>query len=161
MAATTIVMTLEGILAGRDDDVRLQSALVEPLGRAMYTSFASVARVVLLTKSDRRLADHWLASNGMTQHAAVYPLTDHAVPRLRASGETPDLYLDHHPERAAHALKDGCNTMLLAKPLISRSGFQRSDLPGLQRPFAAIMAEQGVQQEVRSRPVWDEDEERA
>jgi hypothetical protein len=157
MASTTFVMVLEGVIAGRDDDIELSQAMCDPMGQALYLALARVGRVVLCTKQNRSLVDHWCSVNGMRNHAAVYPLDAQIIRRMRAAGETPDLYIDWHSERAAQAVKDGVQTMLYVKPMFARAGFQRSDLPGLQRPFAAIIAEQAAQREARSRPIVDDD----
>lgn len=159
MAALTVAMTLEGVLAGRDDDIQLAQAMCEPLGKSLFVALATTARMVLLTNQDRRLAEHWLAHNGCTQYSALLPLTDGIVRRLRAGGETPDLYIDWSPSRCAQAVKDGVVTMLHARPLYARSGFQRTGLPGLQRPFAQVERELAAQKDQRSRPVYDEDED--
>ena len=157
MASLTIAMVIEGVLAGRDDDVELSQSLCEPLGQSLYVAFARSARLILLTALERRLADHWLRMNSLQQHAGIYPLDERAIRRLRAAGETPDLYVDHFSERVAEAVREGVPTMLFVRPLYARAGFQRTDLPGLQRPWAAVVGEQAAQREQRARPVFDPD----
>ena len=159
MAALTIAMVVEGVLAGRDDDCELAQAMCEPLGQSLYTSFARTARLVLLTTFERRLADHWLRMNGLQLHAGVYPLDGGTIRRLRAAGETPDLYVDHDSERGAAAVREGVPTMLLVRPLYARAGFHRAELPGLQRPWAAAIGEQAAQREQRARPVFDDNDD--
>lgn len=154
MPASTVVLVLEGILAGRDDDVDLTQAQLDPVGHLMYASFGR-SRLLLATALDRRFVDHWCRLNGLTVHSAVWALDERIITRMRAAGETPELYIDHHGERAAAALRNGVQTMLFTRPLYARAG-HRPDLAQLQRPWAEMVRESQAQRAARGRVVMDD-----
>ena len=74
--------------------------------------------------------------------------------RLRAAGETPTLFIDANPYRAAAALRDGVATMLFARPLYARQS-HRPDLGQPSRQWAEIIAESQAQRAARQRPVLE------
>jgi hypothetical protein len=151
-ALATVVLPLEGVLAGRDDDIDLTTEGLNPLGHALYLGLARVSRLVLATKLDRRFVDHWCRVHFIAAHQAVTPLDSKLVQRLRAAGENLELYVDHDAERAANVLQQGVPTMLFTRPLYARAG-HRPDLPQLQKPWAAIVAESRAQHVARAQPV--------
>lgn len=157
MPASTVVLALEGVLAGDDDDVELSQASLNPVGGLLYNSFGRTSRLVLATNLERRLVDHWCRINGLSLHAAIERLDDRTVRRLRAAGEVLDLYIDSNEERTAQALRSGVPTLFLAKPLYARAG-HRPDLgtPPL-RPWRQIVAEAGAQRAARALPVPEDD----
>ncbi len=155
MPAHTVVMVLEGILAGRDDDVELTQTQLDPLGHLLYASL-SRSRVVLATKLDRRFVEHWCRLNNLATHASITSLDDRTVLRLRAAGEAVDLYIDHDGERAATALRNGVPTMLFTRPLYARAG-HRPDLAQLQRPWAEIVQESQAQRAAMAAARADDD----
>jgi hypothetical protein len=152
-------MALEGVLAGRDDDVELVQEQLDPVGSILYASLSRHNRVILATRQERRLVDHWCRINGLVAHQGVEPLGDSTVRRLRAAGFSPDLYIDANPERAATALKHGVPVMLFTRPLYSRAG-HRPDIvtTGLQKPWAQVVAESQAQRAARALPVHGDDE---
>lgn len=154
--STTVVLALEGVLAGKDDDVVLTQTQLESTGHVLYACMARAGRLVLATNLDRRLVDHWCSINGLTGHSAITALDDRVVRRLRAAGEAPTLYIDANPERAAAALRDGVATMLFAQPLYARQS-HRPDLGQPSRQWATIVAESQAQRAARARPVLQDD----
>ena len=157
MASATVVIALEGVLAGKDDDVNLAQSQLEPTGHVLYACMAKAGRLVLASNIDRRLVDHWCAINGLTGHAAFTSLDDRIVRRLRAAGEAPTLYIDANPDRAAAALRDGVATMLFARPLYARQS-HRPDLGQPSRQWAQIVAESQAQRAARNTPVLSPDD---
>lgn len=149
MPANTVVISLEGVLAGKDDDVELTQCQLDPVGHLLYASLAR-SRVVLATRQERRLVDHWCRLNGLNAHAAVTALDERTVLRLRGAGEVIDLYIDHDGDRAAAALKNGVPVMLFSRPLYARAS-HRPDLPPLQRPWAEVVREAQAQRAARAR----------
>lgn len=149
--ASTIVIALEGVLAGKDDDIELTQTQLDPVGHLLYASLGR-SRLVLATKQERRFVDHWCRLNGLSAHAMITMLDDHTVQRLRGAGEVIDLYIDHDGDRAAAALKNGVPVMLFSRPLYARAS-HRPDLPPLQRPWAEVVREAQTQRAARARPI--------
>lgn len=142
-------MALEGVLAGRDDDIELSQAQLEPAGHLLYASLART-RLVLATRQERRLVDHWCRLNGLQSHASIVFLDDRTIQRARGAGEVIDLYIDHDGARTASALRNGVPILLFSRPLYARAS-HRPDLPQLQRPWAEVVAESQAQREARAR----------
>lgn len=156
----TVVMALEGVLAGRDDDVELAEVGLEDTGRLLYASLARAGRLVLATRIDRRLVDHWCRLHGLSAHQGFTGLDDRTVSRMRAAGEVVDLYIDADGDRAAAALRHGVPTMLFTRPLYARAG-HRPDLARSltkPRPWATVVAEARAQQSARTIPITQEED---
>lgn len=155
----TIVLALEGVLAGRDDDVDLAQTQLEPLGHTLYASLSKHNRLILATNLERRLVDHWCRINGLTTHQGVDRLDQRVVRRLRAAGFSPELYIDADGERTAAALRDGVPVMLYTRPLYARVGF-RPDITttGLQKNWGQIVAESTAQRAARALPAPADDD---
>lgn len=150
----TIVMALEGVLAGREDDIDLAQEQLDPVGFVLYAGMSRHNRVILATRLERRLVDHWCRINGLATHQGVDPLDDRTIRRLRAAGFSPDLYIDAHPERAATALRNGVPTMLFTRPLYARAGHRPDmDTTSLQKPWNQIVKESRAQRAARAIPV--------
>jgi len=147
-------MAVEGVLAGRDDDVELNATGIDHDALRLYAGLASTGRLVLATKLDPRLVDHWCRINGLGKHQHIVPLDSRTVTRARSSGDDLTLYIDHDGDRVAAALQQGVPTLLFSKPLYARQG-HRPDLPQLRRPFAAVLSEARAQREARALPVID------
>lgn len=155
----TIVMALEGVLVGRDDDIDLVQEQLDPVGFTLYAGLSRHNRVILATKQDRRMVDHWCRLNGLSTHQGIDPLDDHTVRRLRAAGFTPELYIDANPERAAAALRNGVQTMMFTRPLYSRVSHRPDmDTTALQKPWGQIVAESKAQRAARALPLPDEED---
>lgn len=152
--AHTVVMVLEGVLAGRDDEAELTQTQLDPTGHLMYASF-SRSRLLLATRQDRRFVDHWCRLNLLNQHAGIVMLDDKLIQRMRASGDTPDLYIDHDGQRCGAAIRAGVNSLLFTRPVMVRAGAKPTSLPPLQRTWAQAVRES---QASRQRPVLDDDE---
>lgn len=150
MATETIVLALEGVLAGRDDDVDLASTMLDPVGSLLYSGLAASSRLILATSLDRRMVAHWCRTVGLAAHLDTTALDTKVVGRLRAGGDNPILYIDSNPERVAAAMRDGVPSMLFSRPLFARAG-HRPDLVGerLPRPWSEITHEASTQQAVR------------
>lgn len=153
----TVVLTLEGVLGGKDDDVDLTTTSLDPLGHALYIGLSKVSRLVIASAVERRFVEHWLRLNYLSSHQAVTALDDRLVARLRAGGENVELVIDANAERAAASLRNGVPTMLFTRPLYARAG-HRPDLPQLQRPWAEVVAESQRQRAARALPVPSDDD---
>lgn len=150
---STVVLVVEGVLAGRDDDVELAQTPPETAALQLYGAMLAMAgRLVLASNLDRRLLQHWLRAAGMSGYASIVPLGESTVTKLRSTGENVSLYVDHDGERTAYALRSGVPTLLYARPLYARAG-HRPDLPQLRRPWAEVIAESRAQREARKAPV--------
>lgn len=147
--ANTVIMALEGVLAGKDDDIELTQTQLDPVGHLLYASLAR-SRLVLATKQERRLVDHWCRLNGLQSHSGITFLDDRTIMRARSAGEVVDLYIDHDGDRAAAALRNGVTTIVFSRPLYARAG-HRPDLPQLRRPWAEVVRESQAQREARAR----------
>lgn len=145
--ASTVIMALEGVLAGRDDDIDLAQTQLDPVGHLLYASLGR-SRLLLATRLERRLVEHWCRINGLVVHDGIVPLDDRTVLRARGAGETVDLYIDHDGDRAAASLRNGCATMLFSRPLYARAS-HRPDLPQLKRPWAQVVRESQAQRAAR------------
>lgn len=154
---STTVLVVEGVLAGRDDDADLAREAPDDLAQHLYSSMSRVGRLVLASRVDRRLVEHWCRVHGFTAHGGVTALSSRTVTALRAQGEDVALYVDHDGERAAAVLKSGVPTMLFAKPLYARAAHRPSGMPQLARPFAAVLAEARLQRADRALPVLEDD----
>lgn len=134
---STTIIALEGVLV-----VALQ----------LYAALQYAGKVVLASNEPRALVEHWCRINGVRGYATVVLLSERSITSLRANGEDVGLYIDADPERAANALRSGVPTMLFSKPLYARAS-HRPDLPQLQRPWAAMVAESKSQRIARDAPV--------
>lgn len=152
--ASTIIMALEGVLAGRDDDVDLAQTQLDPVGHLLYASFAR-SRLLLATVLERRLVDHWCRINGLTTHQQLIRLDERTILSARGAGETVDLYIDHNGDRAAAALRNGVAAMVFTRPLYARAS-HRPDLPQLRRPWDQVVRESQAQRAAR-KPVLSDD----
>lgn len=155
----TVVIALEGVLAVGGDDMDLVNAQVDDAGRLLYATFAARARLLLATRQERRLVDHWCRLQGMTHHQGLVALDDRVVGRLRAAGEVLDLYIDADGDRAAAALRHGVPTLLFSRPLFARMG-HRPDLARTltkPRPWATLVAEARAQREAKTIPLTEEE----
>jgi hypothetical protein len=157
----TYVMVLEGVLVGIDDRADLRREAPDVLGQSIYRSLSAGGRLVLATRTDRRVVEHWLRLYNLGAHGGVETLSATLVDRLRASGEDPTLYVDHDGERAAGWMAQGVAVAVVARPLYARLQ-HRPDISGgdghVPRPWTAIAAEQRSQNALRERPVLDLDE---
>jgi hypothetical protein len=146
----TAVVALEGVLAGRDDAVNLSQTALDPTGGMMYAGLAASTRLVVATAVDRRLAQHWCRVQGLTAHIDLTALDERIISRMRASGDSPMLYVDANPDRVAAALRDGVPAMLFSRPMFARAE-HRADLTGdrLPKEWAEITAEHQAQQSAR------------
>lgn len=154
--ATTVVLVLEGVLAGRDDEVELTQSQLDPVGHLLYASFGR-SRLLLATRLDRRFVDHWCRLNMLNQHAGIVPLDDKLIQRMMASGDKPELYIDHDGQRCAVAIRSGVNSLLFTRPLYATVTPGASSLPGLQRPWADAVRESQAQRAKRRVPVPDDE----
>lgn len=156
--AMTIVMALEGVLAGRSDDIDLTQEQVDPMALVLYNGLSRFNKVLLATNYERPKVDHWCRIYGLTLHQGVDRLDERTVRRLRAAGFAPDLYIDHDGARVAAALREGVATMLHTRPLYARPG-HRPDLvtTGLQKNWGQIVAESQAQRSARALPQLDDE----
>ena len=129
----TAVIALEGVLAGRDDRVNLAQTMLDPTGAMLYTGLASSTRLILATAVDRRMAQHWCRTQGLTGHMDLTALNSGTIGRMRASGDNPLIYIDADPERVAAALRDGVPSLLFTRPMFARAA-HRPDLAGERLP---------------------------
>lgn len=153
----TVIIALEGVLAGQDDDAELSTTQINPVGQLLYASLARVSRLVLATNLERRFVDHWCRIQGLSAHQGLSLLDDKTIQRARAAGEVIDLYIDHSGDRCAAALRHGVPVLVFSRPLYARAG-HRPDLPQLKRPWADVVRESQAQRAARSSvSVVDED----
>lgn len=150
MSAETVVIALEGVLAGRDDDVDLTRTMLDPVGRALYNGLANSSRLILATAIPRRLVTHWCRTVGLAAHLDVTALDEGVVGRLRTGGDNPTLYIDTSQDRCAAAIRDGVPALLYTRPLFARAS-HRPDLVGarLPRPWGEITNEEQSQRKAR------------
>lgn len=160
MATETVVLCLEGVLAGTDDTVNLAQTMLDPTGALLYTGLAQSSRLILATALDRRMVGHWCRTVGLTAHMDTCGLDTKTIGRLRSGGDNPTLYIDANQERVAAALQDGVASMLFTRSLFARAS-HRPDLVGsrLPRPWNQIQNEFRAQEVARDnlRTVLTED----
>lgn len=149
---STIVLVVEGVLAGKSDDIDLSQTQADPAVLQLYAGLARAGRLLLASTQERRLLDHWCRLNGLTAHQGVTALDERTIIRLRAAGEDVALYVDHDGQRAAIALRNGVHAMLYTKPSFARASHNPT-VAQLRRPFSEVLAEAQGQREARAQPV--------
>lgn len=150
MATETVVLCLEGVLAGTNDTINLAQTMLDPTGLLLYTGLAQSSRLILATALDRRMVAHWCRSVGLTAHMDTCGLDTKVIGRLRSGGDNPTLYIDANQERVAAALQDGVTALLFTRSLFARAS-HRPDLVGsrLPRPWHQIQNEYRAQEVAR------------
>lgn len=151
MAAHTVLVVIEGVLADDQDDDLLRAQPIE----AGFKLFAGLQRagvkLVICSRYPRETVQLWLM-HGSSYTIPYTPIehVDGALPRLRAAGNDVLLYIDSDGDRCVEALREGVTTMLFAKPMFARLSHRLDVLPevtGLRRAWSDMANEMGAQKQ--------------
>lgn len=141
---SVVVMDVEGVLSEEAD---LRRSPPTKWGKPLYEALRAQFRLILLTSSDRELAEYWLKREGFTGRAGLQAWPDkgkaHAYPQWKvlqvkdflAEGWEIAFFVDADPATSQAAGALGVRTMLVSYPPI---GFH-TDFGGPPRSWDEVV----------------------
>lgn len=141
----TVVLVLDGVLRREGTNaVNLQ-------GLRLYHALASTGRLAILCGEDVEMAEWFLRSNGLSEHAyligedkryasSVSGRREYQLSQLRAQGAHVEFVVEPNPDVAAYLFSIGVPVLVYLHPQYSQPSF-RPDYGRTATPWDSLQAE--------------------